>query len=47
VSEKIYDDFKINQPAKLDSFTAKPNNNPFLLMKYKNEGKEINGIDID
>lgn len=32
----MYDDFKINQPNKIDSFTPKPNNNPFLLMKYKN-----------
>lgn len=28
-------------------FTQKPNNNPFLLMKLKSEGKNINGIDLD
>lgn len=42
----IYEDFKMNQPSKINFFAEKPNNNPFLLMKYRNEGKTINGVDM-
>ena len=34
--QHIYEDFKINEPKKVNSYSEKPNNNPFLLMKYKN-----------
>jgi hypothetical protein len=27
--------------------TEKPNNNPYLLMKLRNEGKTVNGVDYD
>ena len=33
--EIVYEDFKINQPRKVQFYAEKPNNNPFLLMKYK------------
>ena len=45
--EIVYENFKINEPKKVDFYADKPNNNPFLLMKYRNEGKTINGVDID
>lgn len=45
--EKVYEDFKINEPQKVNFYADKPNNNPFLLMKYKNEGRTINGVDLD
>lgn len=45
-NQKIYEDFKINHPQKVDFYAEKPNNNPFLLMKYQNEGRTINGVDM-
>lgn len=45
--EMVYEDFKINQPKNVQFYAEKPNNNPFLLMKYKNQGKTINGVDIE
>ena len=44
---KLYDNFTINQPRNISFYTDKPNNNPFLLMKLKKEGRSLNGIDID
>lgn len=43
----MYEDFKINEPKNINFYSEKPNNNPFLLMKYKQEGRSINGVDID
>lgn len=37
----------INEPKNVKFLSEKPNNNPFLLMKYRNEGKTIKGVDID
>ncbi len=43
----VYDNYQINRPTKIDFQADKPNNNPFLLMKMKDQGKVINGVDID
>lgn len=45
--QQIYENFKINEPKKVNFYSEKPNNNPFLLMKYKNEGWTINGVDME
>lgn len=37
----------INEPKNVKFYTEKPNNNPFLLMKYQNEGRTIKGVDIE
>ena len=34
--EIVYEDFKINEPHKINFYADKPNNNPFLLMKLRN-----------
>ena len=46
VCQNIYHDFKINEPQKINFYADKPNNNPFLLMKLKEQGKEVKGVDI-
>jgi hypothetical protein len=47
VNERINEEFQINQPANVHFHTEKPNNNPYLLMKLRNEGKTLNGVDYD
>jgi hypothetical protein len=47
VNERINEEFQINRPANVHFHTEKPNNNPYLLMKMRNEGRSINGVDYD
>ena len=47
MAEKINYDFQINRPENVHFYTEKPNNNPYLLMKMRNEGKNINGVDYE
>ena len=47
ISSKINEDFQLNQPEKLHFNTQKPNNNPYLLMKIKNAGGTLNGVDFE
>lgn len=45
--QNVYESFAVNDPRKMGFFAEKPNNNPFLLIQYRNEGRTINGVDID
>lgn len=47
VCEKINENFQIDRPANINFYTEKPNNNPYLLMKMRGEGKTINGVDYE
>ena len=46
-AQRVYENFQINEPHKINFHADKPNNNPFLLMKLRNEGKNVNGVDIN
>ena len=37
----------MNRPENVHFYTEKPSNNPYLLMKMRNEGKNINGVDYE
>lgn len=47
VNERINEEFQINRPANVHFHTEKPNNNPYLLMKLREEGRTVNGVDYD
>lgn len=47
LAEKINENFQMNQPSHIHFYTEKVNNNPYLLMKFQNEGRTISGVDIN
>ena len=45
MNKKVFEEFKINSPANINIYSEKPNNNSFILEKYKKQGRTINGVD--